>query len=504
MPTECISDLFGFARVESRRVEAAFDGGAVTSNGGAFLLGATERAIGLVVGFARCFQDGRDPALTEHSVATLVGQRVFPLALGYEDLIDHDELRHDPVMAVLAGKLEARRADCAPLAGKSTLNRLEHAPSGAPSRYHKIGHDAAAIERQFVALFLAAHRRPAKQIIIDLDATDDPLHGEQEDRFFHGYYDCYCYLPLYIFCGRHLLAAKLRPANIDGAAGAIEELARIVEQIRDDWPDVRILVRADSGFAREALMAWCEANRVDYVFGLARNKRLSGAIEDALAAAAADSRRTGKPARRYQELVWTTRKSWSRERRVVAKAEWTHGKANPRFVVTSLGTGEVKARRLYEKVYCARGDMENRIKGMPGRSVRRPHFGCHHAGQPAALVVRRHGLCAALRAAPHRPQAHPLRPRHLRHHPLEAVEDRRPGAPLRPPRQVRNGVFVPLPAGIPPGSPSIMQRHRLTPAAGLRPSRQPHRINSSLRPPPAAGGTLQTACFTATHQQCPR
>ena len=327
MPTECISDLFGFARVESRRVEAAFDGGAVTSNGGALLLGATERAIGLVAGFARCFQDGRDPALTEHSVATLVGQRVFALALGYEDLIDHDELRHDPVMAVLAGKLEARRADCAPLAGKSTLNRLEHAPSGAPSRYHKIGHDAAAIERQFVALFLAAHRRPAKQIIIDLDATDDPLHGEQEDRFFHGYYDCYCYLPLYIFCGRHLLAAKLRPANIDGAAGAIEELARIVEQIRDDWPDVRILVRADSGFAREALMAWCEANRVDYVFGLARNKRLSGAIEDALAAAAADSRRTGKPARRYQELVWTTRKSWSRERRVVAKAEWTHGKA---------------------------------------------------------------------------------------------------------------------------------------------------------------------------------
>ncbi len=268
----------------------------MTSNGGALLLGATERAIGLVAGFARCFQDGRDPALTEHSVATLVGQRVFALALGYEDLIDHDELRHDPVMAVLAGKLEARRADCAPLAGKSTLNRLEHAPSGAPSRYHKIGHDAAAIGRQFVALFLAAHRRPAKQIIIDLDATDDPLHGEQEDRFFHGYYDCYCYLPLYIFCGRHLLAAKLRPANIDGAAGAIEELARIVEQIRDDWPDVRILVRADSGFAREALMAWCEANRVDYVFGLARNKRLSGAIENALAAAAPPT--AGAPASR--------------------------------------------------------------------------------------------------------------------------------------------------------------------------------------------------------------
>ena len=174
----------------------------MTSNGGALLLGATERAIGLVGGFCAMFPGRPRSGVDGHSVATLVGQRVFALALGYEDLIDHDELRHDPVMAVLAGKLEARRADCAPLAGKSTLNRLEHAPSGAPSRYHKIGHDAAAIERQFVALFLAAHRRPAKQIIIDLDATDDPLHGEQEDRFFHGYYDCYCYLPLYIFCGR--------------------------------------------------------------------------------------------------------------------------------------------------------------------------------------------------------------------------------------------------------------------------------------------------------------
>ena len=223
MQTECIPDRFGFARVEGRRVEAAFDGGAVTSNAGALLLGTTDRAIRLVERLAGCFSDGRQPELVEHSVETLVGQRVFGLALGYEDLVDHDELRHDPVMAVLAGKLKARRADCAPVAGKSTLNRLEHAPAGAPSPYHKIGHDAAAIERLFVDLFLDAHDRPPEQIIVDLDATDDPLHGHQEGRFFHGYYDCYCYLPLYIFCGRHLLASKLRPANIDAAAGAVEQ-----------------------------------------------------------------------------------------------------------------------------------------------------------------------------------------------------------------------------------------------------------------------------------------
>jgi hypothetical protein len=362
MQTECIPDRFAFTPVEGRRVEAGFDGGAVTSNAGALLLGAADRAIRLVARLAGCFTDARRPELIEHSVATLVGQRVFGLALGYEDLVDHDELRFDPVMAVLAGKLKARRADCAPVAGKSTLNRLEHAPAGAPSPYHKIGHDATAIERLFVDLFLEAHERPPERIILDLDATDDPLHGHQEGRFFHGYYDGYCYLPLYVFCGRHLLAAKLRPANIDASAGALEEVERIVRQIRARWPEVRIVLRADSGFAREALMAWCEANRADYVFGLARNTRLVGAIEDALQGAAEDSRRSGQPARRFKELLWTTRKSWSRRRRVVAKAEWTHGEANPRFVVTSLGPEAHAARPLYEEIYCARGDMENRIK----------------------------------------------------------------------------------------------------------------------------------------------
>jgi hypothetical protein len=353
--------LFGFASVEGRAVVAGFDGGTLTSDAGALLLGATDRAIDLLGRAAGCFRDRRVAGLVEHEVKTLVMQRVVGIALGYEDLNDHDELRHDPVMAVLAGKLAARRAECAPLAGKSTLNRLELGRP-EPTRYRKIVVDEAALENLFVDLFLEAHRRAPKQIVLDIDATDDPLHGHQEGRFFHGYYDGYCYLPLYIFCGGHLLAAKLRPSNIDASAGALEELARVVAQIRRRWPQVRILLRADSGFAREALMSWCEANGVDYVFGLARNTRLVEEIGAELAAAGERSRRTGKPARRFRDFTWRTRDTWSRPRRVVAKAEWTGGEANPRFIVTSLGRRQHEARHLYEKVYCARGDMENRIK----------------------------------------------------------------------------------------------------------------------------------------------
>jgi len=361
MPTECSAELFDFAAVEGRAVVAGFDGGAITSDAGALLLGATDRAIRLVGRFAECFIDRRRPELVEHLVATLVGQRVFAIALGYEDLNDHDELRHDPVMAVLAGKLVARRQDCAPVAGKSTLNRLELSRDTA-TRYHKIAHDPAAIEQLLVRLFLEAQPGSPKEITLDLDATDDPLHGHQEGRFFHGYYDCYCYLPLYVFCGRHLLAAKLRSSNIDAAAGAVEEIARIVAQIRACWPAVRIILRADSGFAREALMTWCEGNRVDFIFGLAKNARLNRAIGAELAAAKQESLTSGEPARRFKELIWSTRKSWSRKRRVIAKAEWTQGQANPRFLVTSLTTADGDARALYEDVYCARGEMENRIK----------------------------------------------------------------------------------------------------------------------------------------------
>src|ERR1700674_1741221 len=361
MPTECNPDLFGFAPVEGRDVVAALDGGAISSDAGALLLGAADRAIAMMDRFASCFHDVRCQELIEHQVVTLVGQRVFGIALGYEDLNDHDELRHNPMLAVLSGKPAAGREDCAPVAGKSTLNRLELSRL-EPTRYHKISHNPIAIKRLMVDLFLEAHDRAPNEIILDLDATDDPVHGEQEGRFFHGYYDCYCSLPLYVFCGRHLLAAKLRPASLDAAAGAVEEVARIVAHIRRRWPHARILVRADSGFAREELMAWCEANGVHFLFGLAQNERLVAMIAGELAQAETKSRRTGKPARYFKEFRWQTRRSWSRERRVVAKAEFTKDEANPRFVVTSLSRSECKARYLYEKLYCARGDMENRIK----------------------------------------------------------------------------------------------------------------------------------------------
>ena len=309
MPTECSAKPMGFARVDGRAVVADFDGGAITSNAGGLLLGATDRAIGLVDRFAACFTDGRAAERVVHEVGTLVGQRVFGIALGYEDLIDHDRLRHDPVLGVALGRLEARHGRCAPL-------RQEHAE---PARARRGGrrplspdrHDGAAIEALFVDLFLDAHDRAPKEIVLDLDATDDPLHGHQEGRFFHGYYDCHCYLPLYVFCGRHLLAAKLRRSDIDAAAGAVDEVARIVGQVRASWPRVRIVLRADGGFAREALMAWCEENSVDYLFGLARTSRLVEHIHVPLAWAEHDAEASGRPARRFADFRWTTRDSWS-------------------------------------------------------------------------------------------------------------------------------------------------------------------------------------------------
>ena len=367
MQTECSASEMDFGRAGGRRVVADFDGGMVSSDGGALLLADTDKSIRLVERFAACFQDFRNPVYVVHPMAMLVAQRVFGLALGYEDLIDHDELRRDPVLGVLLGAFERGSEAPEALAGKSTLNRLEHAPTAKLGRYHKIKHDGAAIERLFVDLFLDAHAKPPREIVLDLDATDDPVHGHQEGRFFHGYYDCYCYLPLYVFCGRHLLAAKLRRSNIDGSAGSVEEMTRIVAQIRARWPRVKIVLRADSGFAREALMAWCEANKVDYVFGLARNARLEARVADALAEARRLSEASaGQPARVFRDFLWTTKDSWSRRRRVIGKAEWTRGEANPRFLVTSLKPDAWRARALYENLYCARGEMENRIKEAQG------------------------------------------------------------------------------------------------------------------------------------------
>jgi len=357
METECTTEQFEFAAVERRAVVAAFDGGTITSNGGALLMGLVDRGLDLMRRFAGCFTDRRDPQLIEHKVETLVGQRIFGLALGYEDLNDHDELRKDPALAVLAGKLAAvRRSDCEALAGKSTLNRLEH-----DSPDHKIDCDGAKVDALMVDIFLEAHKRAPREIVLDLDNTDITLYGMQEGRFFHGYYDDYCYLPLYIFCGRHLLLARQREANVAGSAGAEIEVARIVAHIRQKWPKTRIILRADSGFANEVLMAWCEANGVDYVFGLARNSRLEAVLESQLAVAKLLHSSSGHRVRVFRDFRYQTLDSWSRERRVVGKAEHNCDGANPRFVVTSLPRRRYNAQSLYEELYCARGEAENRI-----------------------------------------------------------------------------------------------------------------------------------------------
>ena len=364
MQTECSAKLFEFEAVERRAVVAGFDGGDITSNGGALLLGQVDRGLGLVRRFAQCFSDRRDPRYVEHQVETLLGQRIFGLVLGYEDLNDHDELRKDPTFAVLAGKLHpVLRSDCEALAGKSTLNRLEHTPKRHGSKYHKIDCDGAQVDALLIELFCEAHERAPVEIVLDLDNTDMPLYGGQEGRFFHGYYDEYCYLPLYVFCGRHLLLARQRRANVAGSDGAIEEMTRIVAQIRQKWPRVHIILRADSGFSNDALMGWCEANGVDFVFGLARNTRLEAALGEQLATAKQLCLMSGKPARVFRDFQYRTIDSWSRARRVVGKAEHTLDGANPRFVVTSLKRTRIAydARALYEDLYCGRGEAENRI-----------------------------------------------------------------------------------------------------------------------------------------------
>ena len=364
MQTECTTKLFEFEPVDRRAVVAGFDGGDITSNAGALLLGLVDRGLGLVRRFAACFRDRRNPSYVEHQVETIVGQRIFSLVLGYEDLNDHDELRKDPVFQALAGKLApVLRSDCEALAGKSTLNRVEHTPKRHSEKYKKIDCDQAQVDTLLVDLFLEAHKRAPREIVLDLDNTDIPLYGMQEGRFYHGYYQDYCYLPLYVFCGRDLLLARQRCANVAGSDGAVEEMARITAQIRQTWPRVRITLRADSGFCNDKLMSWCEANRIDYVFGLARNSRLEAALSEQLAQARQLCLSSGKPARVFRDFQYRTLKGWSRTRRVVGKAEHTLDGSNPRFVVTSLKCTRVgcDARALYEDLYCARGEAENRI-----------------------------------------------------------------------------------------------------------------------------------------------
>jgi len=371
MKTECTAEQFEFHALGRRAVVGSFDGGRITSDGGGVLLREVDVRMGMMSRLASCFLDYRNPESVEHCVGSLVAQRVYGLALGYEDLNDHDVLRSDSLLATLVGKTDVRgerrirdRDKGCPLASSSTLNRLELSePDGAAgSRYKRIAVETGDLDRLLVDLFIESYGKPPREIWLDLDATDDPVHGHQEGRFFHGYYRCYCYLPLYIFCGGHLLCARLRPSKQDAALGSVEELSRVVSQIRGHWPKTRIVIRGDSGFCRESIMAWCEANNVSYVLGLARNVRLVRAIGGELRAAHDEYYRTGEPARCFRDFEYRTRKSWSRVRRVVGKAEHLSKGANPRFVVTNLPLARAGAKRLYEKLYCARGDMENRIK----------------------------------------------------------------------------------------------------------------------------------------------
>ena len=356
--TECNQSSFGFEASGRREIVARFDGGTISTDGGAFLLRQTDKRLNLLPRLAECFLDGRKPDLIEHTIAEMVAQRVYGLALGYEDFNDHEQLRKDPVFGILAGREEMST----PLAGKSTLNRMEMG-AGAKDRYKKITFWKDSIDELLVKVFIESHQSAPTEIVLDVDTTDLPLHGKQEGRFFHGYYDNYCYLPLYIFCGDHVLCARLREANHDAAFGCLGEIKRIVMQLRAAWPEVKIVVRGDSGFCRNELMSWCEANRVEFVFGMARNQRLRKIIGAQMHEATGQWNRTGKPARVFTEFQYRTKKTkkggWDRERRVVAKAEHIDGKENPRFIVTSLAD---ENRKLYEEIYCARGDMENRIK----------------------------------------------------------------------------------------------------------------------------------------------
>ncbi len=371
MKTHCNQKTFEFQTENSRKIVAHFNGGNISSDSGGLLLQQVEQITDIIRQFAGCFTDYRDPDLTEHTIEELIAQRIYALALGYEDLNDHDELRNDPLLAVMVGKKDPtgkdrirKRDKGKPLAGKSTLNRLELTPvcASSKSRYKKTTVNKHSVDAFFINVFLQSYDKPPSVIVLDLDATDDPIHGHQLGRFFHGYYKNYCFLPLYIFCGEHLLCARLRPSDIDASAGSVKELERIVSQIRSQWPDVQIIIRGDSGFCREHIMLWCEQNNVDYILGLAKNDRLKNEIAQELAQAKELYEQTTQASRVYKDFEYQTLKSWSKSRRVIGKAEYVAKGENPRFVVTSLSADEFDARTLYEEQYCARGEMENRIK----------------------------------------------------------------------------------------------------------------------------------------------
>ena len=443
MSTECNQATFEFHGLFQRKVKARFDGGKITSDAGVLLLREVEKRTGLIAGLEQCFTDHRDPRLIEHSVKELLGQRIYGLCLGYEDLNDHDQLRTDPMLAVAVEKadpLGENRRQAGDrgkaLAGKCTLNRLELTAEqvDGQERYKKIAMDGDKIDRWMVDAFIAAHESEPSEIVLDLDATDDTIHGNQAGRFFHGYYGHYCYLPLYIFSGEHLLGARLRRSNIDGADGAVDELERIVGQIRQVWPTVSIIIRADSGFCRDELLAWCESHPVDYVIGLAKNSRLKQEIAEEMVQAEAEFNATGKPARVFKDFQYRTLNSWTRARRVVGKAEFLDKGANPRFIVTSLPPERFQARALYENFYCARGDMEKPHQGTAVGPICGPDQRGDHARQsaPALSLLS----CVHAHACPATPRAQRYRdgPCPVRDHPSEASQNRRPNPPDGPQR----------------------------------------------------------------------
>ena len=454
MPTQCSQEELDFGSCGGRKLVGAFDGGAITSNGGALLLGAADRSIRLTDRLAKCFRDLRLADGITHTIADLLRQRIFGLALGYEDLIDHDQLRHDPALAAVLDKPGGR------LAGKSTLNRLEHADKIGQDRHHKFDHDGAAIERLFVDVFLDAHCEPPIRIEIDLDATDDPLYGQQEGRHFHGYYDCYCYLPLYIFCGRHLLAAKLRSSSADAAEGSVEEVARIVAQIRDRWPTTSIVLRADSGFCRDDLMSWCEANNVRYVLGLAGNRRLVCQDRARAEKGAAQGQANGPAGTRVRGLALPH----AQELELRAPGD-RQGGVDRRRGQSALHRHQCapcqrrRALPLRGRVLPARRDGEP-VEGVPRRAVRRPHADPDHACQSVEALAVVDGLRADVRGAAHRARRHQAGARDLRHHPPAAVEDRRAGHGQRAAREGRIRLGLPVARHLRAGAATIMRLTR--------------------------------------------
>lgn len=373
MTTECIQKELNFQDLGKRKVTGKFKGGTITSDAGGLLLREIEQGNNYIKDFTHCFKDNRKPEKIEHKLQTLLAQRIFGICLGYEDVNDHDELRKDPLFATMCGKKdptgndrEQERDKGIPLAGKSTIHRIEYATidEGVATRYKKILYNEEAIDDFFINKFIQQYgKKVPKQLILDIDATDDPVHGHQQGRFFHGYYDCYCFLPLYIFCGTDLLCAKLKTANADPGNQALPHIRKVVLQLKKKWPQVKIIIRGDSGFCRDDIMKWVEKHTgVYYLFGLARNNRLYNRIRNEQQRVKTIYEKTHRANRIYKDFCYKTLKSWKRRRRVVGKAEICRKGENPRFIVTNLPKSEIDAQKLYEKMYCARGDMENRIK----------------------------------------------------------------------------------------------------------------------------------------------